>query len=166
MAFAYVINNQVLDVQENLPQNWRNISNFFALESKLDILKDLGWYPVEIVIPNYNTATQKLDNWYYVFDGSKVKKIAEVIDIPQPTPQQIEQANRDRINTRWQEIRYQRTELMKSFEWRYTRYMRQTRLGISPTDDIVKLDSYMQALADITQQSDPDNIVWPTFVET
>ena len=50
---------------------------------------------------------------------------------------------------------------MKDADWKVLRYERETRLEKTPTDDIVKLDAYMQSLADITKQSDPFNITWP-----
>lgn len=61
----------------------------------------------------------------------------------------------------WQTIRQTRDRMMANYDWRYTRYEREVRLGLTPTDDIMELDTYMQALADITQQSDPYNISWP-----
>jgi hypothetical protein len=63
----------------------------------------------------------------------------------------------------WQQIREERTRRIESVEWRYNRYARETRLGITPTDDITALDTYIQALADITEQEDPTNITWPTL---
>lgn len=67
------------------------------------------------------------------------------------------------ISDKWVEIRFNRDELMKQFEWRYVRYHREVRLGVTPTDNINDLDTYMQALADITNQTDPFNILWPVF---
>ena len=61
----------------------------------------------------------------------------------------------------WNNVREKRDSLMAMFDWRYLRYNRETRLGVTPTDDILKLDEYMKALADITQQQDPFNIEWP-----
>lgn len=78
---------------------------------------------------------------------------------------EIEDIRQREIQNQWISIRQLRDELMKNFEWRYTRYERQVRLGISPTDDISKLDEYMQQLADITTLEDPFNIQWPTFLE-
>lgn len=65
--------------------------------------------------------------------------------------------------SQWELVRHNRDQLMKEFEWRYIRYDREVRLGLTPTDNIVQLDTYMQALADITQQEDPYNIVWPDY---
>jgi hypothetical protein len=36
-------------------------------------------------------------------------------------------------------------------------------MGLTPTDTLENLDTYMQALADITLQEDLSNLVWPTF---
>jgi hypothetical protein len=61
----------------------------------------------------------------------------------------------------WNEIRRIRDQKIKDVEWRYNRYSRQIRMGVTPSDDIESLDEYVQALADITLQEDPNNIVWP-----
>lgn len=63
----------------------------------------------------------------------------------------------------WSEIRRIRDQKIKDVEWRYNRYARQVRLNVTPTDDISDLDTYIQALADITEQEDPTDITWPTL---
>lgn len=63
----------------------------------------------------------------------------------------------------WEQIRVKRNQMIADFEWRYNRYNRQSRLGIPTTDDISKLDAYLEALADITTQPDPANITWPEY---
>lgn len=163
MPYAFVENNSVIEVLDSLPANWRNISNFYVLSNNPEYLKSLGWYVVNEFKPSYDSSSQKLDNWRYTFDGIKVNRIADIVDLPKPSLEDIERSKLERVNTKWQEIRIQRDELMKAFEWRYTRYERQVRLGMPPTDNINDLDSYMQGLADITLQSDPDNIAWPNF---
>ena len=62
----------------------------------------------------------------------------------------------------WDEIREQRDEKINSFEWRISRYLSETRQGVSfTTDTIAELDAYMQSLRDITSQMDPRSISWP-----
>lgn len=70
------------------------------------------------------------------------------------TPEQV-------AKQKWAQVRAQRDRLMDLFEWRIARYRRQVRQGQQPTDVLSELDAYMQALADITEQPDPDHIVWP-----
>lgn len=66
-------------------------------------------------------------------------------------------------NRLWSEIRNIRNQKIEEVEWRYNRYAREIRLGISTTDNINNLDTYVQALADITEQEDPTNISWPSL---
>jgi len=63
----------------------------------------------------------------------------------------------------WDEIRDQRKQKIDAVEWRISRWLSETRQGVSPTTDTIsELDAYMQALRDITKQSDPTNISWPS----
>ncbi len=42
------------------------------------------------------------------------------------------------------------------------RNLSETRIGITTTtDNISDLDTYIQALRDISKQTDPENITWP-----
>ena len=63
----------------------------------------------------------------------------------------------------WEQVRNTRDEKIAELDWRYNRYHRLERLGLDQIDDLNALDIYSQALADITKQSDPMNIVWPTL---
>jgi hypothetical protein len=66
-----------------------------------------------------------------------------------------------RLEGKWDEIRKKRNELMAAIDWRVARYNRQVRLNLTPTDNITVLDTYMQTLADITNQPDPYFITFP-----
>lgn len=59
-------------------------------------------------------------------------------------------------------IRSNRDALIAATAWRYERYARETRLGLSTTDDIAVLDAYIQKLADLpTQAGFPAAVKWP-----
>ena len=62
----------------------------------------------------------------------------------------------EKTNTQWSAIRIQRTGKLKASDW--------TQGADSPLTDSKKTEwvSYRQALRDITKQSDPFNITWPT----
>lgn len=58
--------------------------------------------------------------------------------------------------------RTQRDAMISDVAWRYERHARELRLSLIPTDDLATLDTYMQALADLTKQAGfPDSITWP-----
>ena len=62
---------------------------------------------------------------------------------------------------KWREIRHMREAEINAAEWRISRYNSERRLEIPTTDNIADLDQYVQALRDITKQSDPFNVEWP-----
>ena len=72
-----------------------------------------------------------------------------------------EQEIAEEIARKWYEIRAHRDRLLSELDWRIMRYQSQLRLGITPTDDISVLDTYAQALRDVTLQTNPDAIEWP-----
>ena len=59
-------------------------------------------------------------------------------------------------------VRAKRDRLIDREDWRYTRYNSEVRQGLTPSDDIVALDTYIQALRDIPDQAGfPWEIEWP-----
>lgn len=154
--WAQVKDNEILGVYDNLPQNWENYSNFFALESEEDYLKTIGWYKIVKNYPEYDSATQKLDHPRQYIENDIVYETMQVFELSPVIPQ-------DNTPYRWQEIRNERDRKINEIDWRYNRYHRQVRLGLPTTDNIEALDAYIQALCDVTSQSDPYNITWPEY---
>jgi len=68
-------------------------------------------------------------------------------------------------NELWDRVRAIRDQRIAEVEWRYARYNRFARLGKDQIDDLSKLDSYIQALADITNQESPNAIEWPVITD-
>jgi hypothetical protein len=59
--------------------------------------------------------------------------------------------------------RANRDMLIKETQWRFERYARLARLNQPQIDDITVLDAYVQALADVPEQTGfPFEVVWPT----
>ena len=166
--YAHVENEIIVGVYDKLPDNWKTFSNFFALEGNWDYLKSLGWYKLEKIIPEYDPEWQKLDNPFHWFENDTAYESQQVINFrPQfstsPTEEELEAQRINHLNDQWAYVRKTRDTMMNDFQWRYSRYERQIRLNIPTTDNLINMDNYMQALADITQGADPYNIVWPTY---
>lgn len=59
-------------------------------------------------------------------------------------------------------VREERDCLIAAAEWRIRRYQDQIILGIEPTENVIPVLQYIQALRDVPQQEGfPTNIVWP-----
>jgi len=74
---------------------------------------------------------------------------------------ETEVENRRHLAKQWAILRSTRDQLIRLYEWKYVRHARETRLGLPTTDNLQELDAYFQALADITNRSDPNNVTWP-----
>ena len=84
------------------------------------------------------------------------------------TAWQVVALTTDELNTiqsnLWSEVRKTRDNMIQNVEWRIMRYQSEVRLGITTTtDSISDLDTYVQELRDITNQSDPSSITWPAL---
>ena len=154
--WAIVKDGIVTNTYEYLPGYWNNISNFEAI-TDLDYLKSLGWYHVNKIDVPYNSTLQYVESSRFEFVDDTVNEHFIIQQIPITPP------NLQELDSQWKIIRQERDTLMANFEWRYTRYNRQVRLNVPPTDLIELLDKYMQDLADITTQSDPFSIAWPVY---
>lgn len=159
--YAYIDENNEIAAFEFLPTNWKNVSNFSALDD--EDIKKYRWYKIEKNIPSHNPDQYKvtLTGHKYVSELDKVvaeyafETILIISDISTPVTEE------ETINQLWKQIRDSRDHMIQAVSWRYERYHRQVRMGLQPDDDIDKLDEYVQALADITKQESPINIVWP-----
>tara|TARA_S200002703_G_C3667698_1_gene204998 strand:+ start:117 stop:596 length:480 start_codon:yes stop_codon:yes gene_type:complete len=113
-------------------------------------LADAGYVAVEDS-PEYNPLTHKL-SW----DGTNW----QIIELTT-----IEVNEKKRLQ--WLEIRKERDNKISNIEWKIMRNLSETRLGITTTTDLLSdLDSYVNNLRNITTQSDPYNITWPTYVDS
>ena len=80
--------------------------------------------------------------------------------------EKVEVERKRKLAKQWANVRATRDQLLRLYEWRYNRNARETRLGLPTTDNLQELDTYTQALADITENPDPSSIVWPAAPES
>lgn len=112
---------------------------------------DAGYTAVDVQ-PEFNEHIEKV-----IWNSEKIDW--EIIPL---TEQEIQALK----TKEWANIRSERDEIINSIQWRIQRYESEVRLGLDPTEDIVKLDQYIQDLRDITKQPDPFNIEWPALAVT
>lgn len=155
IKWALIQDGKISEIYDMLPDSWANISNFYVITDE-DFLKSLGWYSFEDTPPIYDPTTHT-SSVSYTFENGVVTSNYTVESITNPIVPPSEE------ELEWEKVRQKRDQLMKDFEWRYTRLERQKRLSLSTTDSIEKLDKYMQDLADITSQNNPFGVVWPEY---
>jgi len=146
MRYVYVENGIVASENRYLPMNWNNISNFNSLDA--DSLKQFGWYPYRFVgatIPSGYTV----DSSYYEITDD------EVLEIQTARPLTDEE-NQTIIESQWNNIRSRRNIELNESDW--------THISDSPLTAEKKEEwqIYRQELRDITKQSNPFSVEWPT----
>ncbi len=100
--------------------------------------------------PSYDNDTQKV-----IWNGSSWEVVSLTLS-----------ERVSRVSELWAEVRENRDEKIKEVEWRVMRNMSETRQGVDTTDNITDLDTYIQALRDITSSTtNPIEVVWPTLGE-
>jgi hypothetical protein len=156
--YAYVENNTVESVYDALPQNWNNISNLNLIDDE-NFLKTLGWYKITKVF-DFDSNLFRIYKIFHEFENDTVYEKYQVVEKEKAfTEEQL-------AEMKWTEVRNERDQKMRDSDWRYVRYEREERLNLIPTDNLYAMDVYMQELADITNQEDPFNIVWPEYDQT
>lgn len=156
-VYANLVDGQVRGVYDLIPRYWNGITNFdVQCSDNEEFMNQNGFVRIIRDVTPYDPETHRMSDFpTYTVSDNQVYEHREITAHPIPEPPSQEQL--------LEEIRAQRDQLMRDFEWRYVRHARQTRLGLPTTDNIADLDAYMQALADITDQPDLTNIVWPTY---
>ena len=92
--YAHIENGMITGVYDLIPENWRNISNFYVLCNSVtdsDSLTELGWRTIQKPEISYDPTTQKLADPTYIVEDDQVIEHRVVIemfypDTPQPDP--------------------------------------------------------------------------------
>lgn len=155
--YALIENNEIIRLYNDLPRNWRNISNFYSLETELEYLDSLGWKLVQrAVTPEYDNTTHYLSQPTYNIVDNQVIETIEVLDITTPTTEQLELKRSSDHDVAMRALRDRRNALLAATD--------KTQLS-----DIVKkngpeltieYENYRQSLRDLANTYDAD----PNFV--
>lgn len=83
--WAYVEDGIIKETMLTLPTNWRNISNFFALEDDENSLRHLGWTKIVDETPTYDPQTHMQGETTYALVDGKVIGTAQIIPLTEST---------------------------------------------------------------------------------
>lgn len=147
--YAKVENGQVVSVGA-LPVNYANVSGFNGLDNAA--LKEYGFLPFSMVMPEFNDKTHKYNNPEYVIGEDAVTLTYEAIPLSEEELAEIE-ANK------WISIRRERNTLLSDTDW--------TMLDDAPISEETKAEyvTYRQALRNLPQTfANADDVVYPTKV--
>ena len=125
-TYAHIENNTITGVYDLLPDNWRNISNFHALNDSFDYIQELGWRKVAVDSdPEFNSDFQKLSDPKHRIDNDEVIEYREVVNLPTSiatpvavfTEEEQLAAKIERHNLIMAELRTKRNELLTNSDY-------------------------------------------------
>jgi hypothetical protein len=153
MKYAQIQNNEIIKIHNVLPESWNNISNLNGLSA--NELSDLSWsgnigykfYPV------IEQEVQSVDRRFYTIEepNYEIDNVEKLVNESYSiSPKSLDQS--------WAAVRQDRNFRLSKSDW--------TQLPDSPLNEQQKnlAAAYRQQLRDITEQSDPFNIVWPETI--
>ena len=122
--YAHIENNEITGVYDLIPDNWRNISNFSALDD-LPFMQTLGWRVIIKDVPYFDSNTQRLGNPQYKIENDNVIETFEVIDLPvyvqpepvEPTEEQLLQIKINRHINAMAQLRMKRDTLLTATDF-------------------------------------------------
>jgi hypothetical protein len=124
--YAHIENNIITGVYDLMPDNWRNISNFFVYKDSIEELRSLGWRVVQTSSdPTFNIDTQKLSDLKFSIVNDEVIEYRDVEDLPIPfvepqiefTEQQMLDAKIARHNVVMNELRTKRNLVLAASDY-------------------------------------------------
>ena len=77
--FAYIENNQVIEVHDLLPDAWRNVSGLNLLED-WNLLNSIGWYRLRNMYVAYDSQTQYISGFSYSFEDNNAYETPIITD--------------------------------------------------------------------------------------
>lgn len=156
--YALIENNEIIGLYNDLPKNWKNVSNFYALEGETEYLDSLGWKLIQrAVVGEYDPNTQQLmPATFSIVNGNVIENI-EIQNILPPTNEELERIRASNHSIAMRQLRERRNELLTATD--------KTQLN-----DIIKkngttltaeYETYRQALRDLANTYDND----PNFTD-
>lgn len=161
--YAHIENNEITGVYDFLPENWRNISNFKALEGEEEFLASLGWRKIIKNAPEYNSSTQYMGNPKYTLVDDTVVEDIEIFDIPVIVAQSFVETSAPTLDNNslhimaMQKLRDKRDQLLRETD--FTQLLDVSK--INGTDLTTAYENFRQQLRDLPDQYENDE----TFID-
>lgn len=163
MRWAYKDIDDTFTEHNGLPQTWKNISNFFALEKNLEYLRTLNWFPLIDDTSHIEDSTKEYYGppTYSIDDNFIVRKKCQIFPYPNPlTSEQIQEQQRTEF---FRDLRIQRDNRLRDSDWTQLLDI-QKAMG---SDWVSRWAVYRQELRDLPSLYEDDQIVnfdqiaWP-----
>lgn len=152
--WAFVEDNNIVELHYNLPTSWRNISGLQNAENDLEYLLALGWMPIDHEHQSFDPNIYRIQGYINTIGSEKIVQTLELVEV---TVVPFEILKQDFMT----QLRYARDEKLRDGDWTQ---LRDCNLS---EDSKNNWAVYRQALRDlpefysINEELDINNVVWP-----
>lgn len=162
--WAYVENNEIVELHDLLPVSWRNISGLRNAADNIEFLNSVGWYKVNKQVTEYDDTQFKVIDYTYNFLNNNVQEVPvleqkEIIAIDEVEVQR-------QIKNKFMEaLRNERDKLLSKSD---ISQLSDNLKKMSP-DEINQWETYRQSLRDLPAQYENSDVIylqdviWPTI---
>lgn len=162
MANWVVIENEIItEYYDVLPDNWRHVSGLKLSINNLEYLKSIGWYPVNNLPRDYDSANFKEVGFEYTFENDQVTCAIKLLELTEEEKQQKiikeEELLLYQFQTYLDIIRVERNKKLQDSDWTQLEDVGLTRN--QEWKDKWRL--YRQALRDVTNNFNRETFQWP-----
>lgn len=161
--WAYILDNKIEELHDQLPNNWKNISGLNLGKDDLPLLKSLGWFPVSKNYQWYNDLVYKIDGYEYTIQEHDILESYKLVDLPQPVVVPFD-AVAEKVDFLVR-LRLERNKRLSESDWTQ---LSDIQSKLEETEK-VRWSTYRQALRDLPDIYSNDetftleNITWPGF---
>ena len=155
--WAFVEDNNIVELHYNLPTSWRNISGLQNAENDLEYLLALGWMPIIHEHQSFDPNIYRIQDYINTVGSERIVQTLELIEV---TAVPFEILKQDFMT----QLRYTRDEKLRDGDWTQ---LRDCNLS---EDSKNNWAVYRQALRDlpefysINEELDINSVVWPIKV--
>lgn len=150
--YCYIENGEVVLANQELPEVWKNVSNFYLLSD--EILKTYGWLP--LIVENENKSVFVSSS--YIIEENFVREIIVTRD---KTQEEIEEEAAKELEMAWHQVRSQRDEMLKQSDL----LVLIDKWELLTEEKKQEIRNYRQALRDIPQAFEsPEDVIWPQLL--
>jgi hypothetical protein len=158
--WAFVEDNNIVELHYNLPTSWRNISGLQNAENDLEYLLALGWMPIDHEHQSFDPDIYCIQDYINTVGAERVVQTLKLIEVTASSTVPFEIQKQDFML----QLRDIRDAKLKISDWTQ---LRDSKLS---EDSRNNWTVYRQALRDlpefynINEEININNVVWPTTI--
>lgn len=118
VAWVVVEQNKIVEEYDNVPECWRNVSNFNTLQDDFKTMRSFGWFPVYTIdLGEIDPYTQEYSEWSMSWDEENLRYVRTRKINARAFPIDPNAEKAEQRNSFMRSLRAKRNELISQSDW-------------------------------------------------